>query len=126
MVLDQAELTLVNVGARWCQPCIEETETLDSEIFAPFCGRGLRVVQLMFQDEESERATSLFCNEWRSQFQLNFPVLYDPLFTANQYFESVQAETPLNFLVSPSGEILYKEVGTPAGDLATRIDTLLP
>jgi len=125
-VIAQAPLTLFNVGAGWCQPCIEETETIDVEIFSEFCGRGLRVVQVMFQDEESRAATSLFCKDWRSRYKLNFPVLYDPLFQTNQYFESVQAETPLNFLVDGNGEIVFKEFGTPAGDLNTRIDGLLP
>ena len=125
-VLAQAPVTLLNVGAGWCQPCIDETETIDEEIFGAFCGRGLRVVQIMFQDEQSRAATSLFCKEWRGRYKLNFPVVYDPLFLSNRYFESVQAETPLNFLLDANGEILFKEIGMPGADLPSRIDALLP
>lgn len=122
-ILAQSQLTLFNVGAGWCEPCVEETATLDEDIFRAFCGRGLRVVQVLFEDDQSSAATKLFCGEWRERYSLSFPVLVDPLFTTQRYFE--RAQTPVNFLIDPSGEILYKETGTPAADLPQRIDMLL-
>lgn len=125
-VLAQSELVLFNVGAGWCGPCIEETETLDQDVFREYCERGLRVIQVVFQDDESRPATGLFCRDWRQEFGLSFPVLYDPLFETNRYFESVEAQTPINFLVDASGEIVYKSVGTVAADLDERIEQFLP
>lgn len=125
-ILAQSELVLFNIGAGWCEPCIEESETLDSEIFRAFCGRGLQVVQVLFQDEQSRPATKFFCDQWRNRFGLSFPVLVDPTFQTSVYFDSVLAQTPQNFLVSSSGEILFKETGTPAADLPERIRELLP
>lgn len=123
-VLAGAELVLFNVGAGWCQPCIEESRVLDDEVFRPFCGRGLRVVQVLFQDEESGPATKLFCRQWRQEFGLSFPVLVDPLFVTESYFDA--AQTPLNMLVDPSGVIRFRQTGTVPADLTERIDTLLP
>ncbi len=125
-VLGQSEMILFNVGAGWCEPCIEESKTLDKEVFREFCGRGLQVVQVLFQDEQSRPATKLFCREWRDRYGLSFPVLVDPTFKTGRYFESVSAQTPQNFLISRTGEIVFKETGTPAADLPIRIDELLP
>lgn len=124
-ILAQSKVTLFNIGAGWCQPCVDETETLDAEIFRASCGQGLRVVQVLFQDQDAEPATKLFCSEWREQFTLSFPVLVDPLFATQKYFQSVESQTPINYLIDPTGTIRYKETGTPAGDLPQRIQSLL-
>lgn len=124
-ILGQSQLTLFNIGAGWCQPCVEESQKLDADVFRAFCGRGLRVVQVLFQDEDAEVATKLFCSDWRQQFSLSFPVLVDPLFATGKYFQSVQSQTPINFLIDTNGEIVFKETGTPAGDLPQRIDSML-
>ncbi|MBI4512202.1 MAG: TlpA family protein disulfide reductase [Deltaproteobacteria bacterium] len=123
-ILSEAELVLVSVGAGWCQPCIEESATLEAKVHAPLCARGLRVIQVLFQDDESRPATKLFCREWRERFGLRFPVLVDPLFTMQRYFQA--AQTPLNLLVDRSGIIRYRATGTAPADLPERISELLP
>jgi peroxiredoxin len=122
-VLSQSSLTLFNVGAGWCEPCIEETEDLDATIFREYCDDGLRVVQVLFQNERNERADAVFCEQWKERYGLSFPVLIDPLFETNKFFDS--AQTPLNILVNPQGEIVYFETGTPAFDLPEQIEGLL-
>lgn len=124
-ILSQSRLTLFNIGAGWCEPCVTETQTLDAEIFREFCGRGLRVVQVLFEDEASEIPSTRFCQDWRESFGLSFPVLVDQLFVSEKYFVSVASQTPINFLVDSSGEIVFKSTGTPPADLAERIDALL-
>ena len=125
-ILAGSQLVLVNIGAGWCEPCVEETETLDSDIFRRFCGRGLGVSQVLFQDTKSRPASKLFCSQWRQQYQLSFPVVVDPLFTTEDFFESVQSQTPINVLVDSAGEIVFRSTGAPPADLAERIDELLP
>lgn len=125
-VLAQSELLLFSVGAGWCEPCIEESEILDKQIFRAYCARGLRVVQVLFQDDQSRPATGLFCQQWTERFAMSFPVLKDPLFETERFFTSITEQTPVNLLVEPTGTIVYKEVGTPASDLPQRIDGLLP
>jgi peroxiredoxin len=122
-VLANSELVWFNVGAGWCQPCIEETPALE-ESFAKECGRGLRVVQVLFEDARADPATKLFCEQWQSEFDLTFPVLVDPLFITSEYFESVS--TPLNMLIDSSGTIVFRETGTIPTDIDQRIDALLP
>lgn len=124
-ILGQSELALFTVGAGWCEPCIEETEVLDAEIFRRFCPRGLRVVQALFQDTQSRPATRVFCRDWTERFSLSFPVVIDPLFLTERFFDDVTAQTPVNFLVSRDGVIRVVELGTPAEDLPERIDQLL-
>ncbi|RMH39116.1 MAG: hypothetical protein D6689_17495 [Deltaproteobacteria bacterium] len=125
-IVSQAELTLVSIGAGWCEPCITESQTLDADVFRAFCARGLRVVQVLFEDAQSRPATKLFCSEWKQRFALSFPVTVDPLFTTRALFDSIQAQTPLNLLVDATGKIVFKETGTPGEGLPDQIDALLP
>lgn len=125
-LMADAELVMFNVGAGWCKPCIDESETLDCDIFVPFCGRGLRVVQVLFQKEDGLPATKLFCKQWRERFGLSFPVVVDPTFATAKYFQDPSSQTPLTLLVDKEGTIVFREVGEPSGDLDLRIDGLLP
>ena len=125
-VLAHGELVLLNVGAGWCQPCIEETTTLNAHIFEPYCREGLRVVQVLFQDQNANPATKLFCREWREQYGLDFPVLVDPLFVTERYFDAVV--TPLNLLINADGTIVYRSEGEVPGavldeEIASRLGT---
>ena len=124
--LSQAELVLLNVGAGWCGPCIEETRVMEEEIFQPFCSRGLRIVQVLFEDADALPTTSLFCQQWRDEYELTFPVLRDTLFTVESYFDDHMTQTPLNLLIDREGVIRYREEGIAPGDLATQIEALLP
>ena len=123
-LLGGAELVLFNVGAGWCQPCIDETEELEAKVNQRFCGRGLRTIQVLFEDDQSRPATKLFCRQWRESFGLTFPVVVDPLFTTERYFEA--AQTPLNLLVDKAGVIRFRATGKPPSDFEDRIDQLLP
>ena len=122
-VLAGAELVLLNVGAGWCQPCVEETRTLEAEVFGPFRGRGLAVVQVLFEDALARPATGFFCREWSENFGLTFPVLRDPLFLTGRFFDDAQAQTPLNLLVTPDGRIVARDVGGAApGELVRLVE----
>jgi len=121
-----SKLTLVSVGAGWCQPCIEETKRLEAEVFRESCQQGLRVVQVLFEDEQAKPATALFCSRWRDRFGLTFPVLRDPLFETSRYFSNPATEAPLNLLVRPDGEIAARVTGYVEGELPALIESLLP
>ena len=90
-----------------------------------FCGRGLKVVQVLFQDEQAAPATGLFCRQWKERHGLTFPVLKDPLFVTDIYFSDPSAQTPINLLVDQNGVIVYREVGISATNLPSVIDTML-
>ncbi len=123
-VLGAGQMTLMTVGAGWCQPCIEETKELEAAVHARFCGRGLRIVQVLFQDEQSRPATKFFCRQWRDRFGLRFPVVVDPLFTTERYLSA--AQVPLNLLVDRDGVVRLRTTGEVPHDFVARIDALLP
>ena len=122
-ILANSELVLFNVSAGWCRSCVDETRTLEEEVFNNFCGRGLKIVQVLFQDEQARPATKLFCSQWRDTFGLTFPVLVDPLFITEKYLESSQ--TPLNLLIDKEGVIRYRTTGPVPGDFNSQIEDLL-
>ncbi len=124
-VLAGAELVLFNVGAGWCAPCVEETLRLEDEVFRRYCGQGLAVVQVLFEDADARPATGFFCKAWQAQYRLTFPVVKDPLFSVERFFEDAATQTPLNLLVDGEGRILWREVGTAAEGLAAEIEARL-
>ena len=76
-----------------------------------FCSRGLRVVQILYQDQNVAPATPTFCEQWTEEFGLSFPVLTDPFFSREVWFDDAQSQTPLNLLVSREGIVLERMVG---------------
>ena len=125
-VVQSAELTLVNVGAGWCRPCIEETAKLEAEVHDAFCPSGVRVVQILYQDQNFSPATPTFCRAWREEHGLEFPVLIDPLFGREVWFEDAQSQTPLNLFVDADGVIRERLVGEHEdGFLQSTISSLL-
>jgi len=121
-ILGDAKVVLFNVGSGWCQPCIDEAKELEP-LYRTRCGKGLRVVQVLFQDEDGLPAPKAFCRDWRKKFGMSFPVLVDPLFKTQRYFEASQ--TPLNLLVDHTGTIRMQATGQVPPDLNVRIDQLL-
>jgi hypothetical protein len=119
-----AALTLVVVGSGWCVPCREEAARAEADLYVPFRDRGLRIVEILFEDDRSARATKLFCREWREQYGLTFDVLIDPLFDTMPWFNL--EGPPLNVLVDREGVVRYRRTASAAEDLHDRIDELLP
>jgi thiol-disulfide isomerase/thioredoxin len=123
-VFASARLVLLNVGAGWCTPCEAENERIVEDIHDPFCGRGLRIVEVLFQDADAGPETSLHCREWRDRFGLTFPVLKDPTFKTMAYFEG-GSQTPLNLLIDRAGVIRFRETAIAPPGLDAVIDALL-
>lgn len=116
------KLTLVDIGAGWCEPCIEEAQTLEAEVYGPNKGKGLQVISILFEDSQSLPATKAFCQQWRSTYGLTSPVLYDPTFKMQPYFAELSSSTPVNMLVDQDFTIVYKRSGEAPSDLQQTID----
>ncbi|GMV41919.1 MAG: hypothetical protein AMXMBFR64_36350 [Myxococcales bacterium] len=114
-------LTLVDIGAGWCDPCIQQAKTLDAQIYEPNKGKGLQVISILFEDSKSLPATAAFCKQWRADFGLTSPVLYDPTFKMKPYFTEVASSTPVNMLVDGDFRIIYKRSGEAPADLGQTI-----
>ncbi|NOZ01744.1 MAG: redoxin domain-containing protein [Deltaproteobacteria bacterium] len=122
-----SDLVLFNVSAGWCPPCVQETKTMETDVHQAFCKRGLRVFQVLFEDDLGNPATKLFCKQWRDRFGLTLPVVIDPLFKVKELFTGdVGGQTPLNLLVDHDGVIKFRSAGPPPTDFTDRIDGLLP
>jgi peroxiredoxin len=101
-------ITLMSIGAGWCQPCQEETPDLQAAYVA-HQAEGLAIFQLMFQDASSLPATTLFCDAWVDEYSLTFPVFIDPVGNSLDYFQSASA--PLNVIIDADGKVLWAETG---------------
>jgi thiol-disulfide isomerase/thioredoxin len=115
-------ITLVSVGAGWCEPCKEEAPELQAAAEA-LGDQGVGVVQVMFQDAGGLPATTLFCDNWTTQFGLTIPVFIDPVGNTLEFFE--QAQTPLNFVIDRDGKVLWAMTGKP-DDIQAVLTSLLP
>lgn len=112
---------LFSLGAGWCEPCKEETLELPG-IYDELHGEGFDIVQVLFQDENAERPTTGFCDEWTGQYGLPFMVLVDQIWNFYPgYLEDVQAATPVSILVDANANIRYKIEGEAPPNLELEI-----
>ncbi|NUN12385.1 MAG: redoxin domain-containing protein [Myxococcales bacterium] len=119
------KLTLIDIGAGWCGPCIDQARILDEEFYEPFKDKGLQVISILFENASGQPANSDFCEFWRDEFKLTSPVLADPTFKTKTYFTDVQSSTPVILLVDENFTIVYKRSGETPSDLKSTIEQQL-
>jgi peroxiredoxin len=122
-VLSQGDVVLFNVATGWCPRCTAETSKIETALHQAYCARGLRIVQVLTEDAQSNPASASFCAEWRARYGLTYPVLIDPGHTTAPYFAG--GAQPLNLLVDRLGVIRYRSVGVQAQGLPAAIEGLL-
>ena len=112
---DYNKALLLSIGAGWCEPCIEETEELMPEVYAPLYDQGLEIVQVLFQDDGAQPPTKSFCRDWRDDRfpdRLQFFVALDQTFGwADEFLIDPQASTPVTMLLDANANIRFKVVG---------------
>jgi len=119
------DLLLLTIGAGWCAPCLTEMKEIEQKVHAAFCGRGLGIVSVIYQDGKLRIPTSSYCALWKKQFGLTFPVLLDQLGQTRK-FMGVQINLPLNFLLEASTmKVLARWSGAPPTDLNAQLDAEL-
>jgi len=108
------KLLLVTTAAGWCTACIEEQPWLE-EIYGQYRDRGLAIVVALFEDASFNPATPALAADWVSDYQVSFPVVADPDFLFEPYYDATS--TPMNMIVDvTSMEILWVVSG---GDKTT-------
>lgn len=96
-------LTLVNLWATWCGPCVEEFPDLET-LHREFKDSGLRVLGINVDEMDADRITA-FVNELGA----TFPIALDP---GADYQDTVGAVAmPTSFLVTDNGELIRKWSG---------------
>jgi len=115
---------LINIGAGWCGPCLEETLEFP-ELYAEYHDQGIEIVQILFQDWDAQTPSKSFCGDWSTGqwaaegggaqdvgINLQFPVALDQVYDwTSQYLSDPAAATPVNFLLDANGTIRWKLEG---------------
>ncbi len=110
----QSALTLLSVGAGWCEPCKAEAPLLQ-EAAEKLSGQNVQIIQLLFQDAASLPATTVFCQNWVETYSLSIGVYIDPVGSSLDYFDV--ATTPLNVIIDRNGKVLWATVGIIEDDI---------
>ena len=104
----RGEVVVVNFWASWCVPCREEAPALQA--FAQrWEGRGVRLVGIVYNDEQSEAAA------FRDRFRLTYPQALDPGGRAAIDFGVFGI--PETYVIAADGTLMAKPLG--AVDAAT-------
>jgi len=118
-----AKITLLSIGAGWCEPCREETPQLQA-IHESLQSEGIRVVQVLLEDTQTNPASTTFCNAWVDEFDLTLPVFIDPVGATKAAFNNPLL--PLNVVVDSEGRVLWSQVGVIPDGLDQILLDLLP
>ena len=104
----RGQIVVVNFWASWCVPCREEAPELQA--FAErWDGRGVRLVGIVYNDEESEAAA------FRDRYRLTYPQALDPGGRAAIDFGVFGV--PETYVIAGDGTVMAKLLG--AVDAAT-------
>ena len=120
-----SSMTVISIAAGWCQPCIIESTQLTEQITERFRDDGVRVIQILVQNEMFLEPTPEFCVNWVERFGLTNIELLDPAQLTNIYFPS--DSLPATIIVDREGIIRFRENGATEGliSLRTKIEQLL-
>lgn len=120
-----ATLTVVSIAAGWCPPCIRESMELTETITEPYGELGVRVIQVLTQDESYSEPTRSFCSAWVNTYDLTNVELIDPTQLTAIYFPG--NSLPATIIVDRNGMIRFRENGATEGlvTLRSALDELL-
>ncbi|MEM9071211.1 MAG: redoxin family protein [Myxococcota bacterium] len=111
-------LTVISIAAGWCMPCIIESQQLTEEITERYRADGVRVIQILTQDQNFREPTQDFCSTWVERFNLTNVELIDPAQITNIYFPD--NALPSTIIVDSTGTIRFRENGAADGLLSLR------
>lgn len=119
-----ARFTVLGIAAGWCMPCIYETGMLPA-LQAEYEPQGVRLIQVMYQDESYRAASNEYCQAWVDRFGLTNIELNDPAQATQIYFPD--GALPSTVIVDSTGTIVYRENGASSNlsSLRTKLDMLL-
>ena len=119
-----ARFTVLGIAAGWCNPCIYETGMLPA-LQAEYEPQGVRIIQVMYQDEDYRAASNAYCQAWVDRFGLTNVELNDPSQKTQIYFPD--GALPSTVIIDSTGTIVYREnaASSNLSSLRTKLDELL-
>jgi hypothetical protein len=118
-------LTVISIAAGWCGPCIYESMNLTEQVTEMYRAQGVRVIQVLVQDEDYNEASGAYCQAWVDRFELTNVELVDPTGATQIYFPG--GSLPSTIIVDREGIIRFREQGASKGlvSLRAKLDELL-
>jgi len=96
-------LTLINLWATWCAPCIEEFPDLE-ELHEEWSGQGLRVLGINVDEMDTEHISAFV-----AELGTTFTIALDP---GADYQDTVgSVAMPMSYLVGDDGVLIQKWTG---------------
>lgn len=117
--------TVISIAAGWCPPCIAESRELTDRVTEAYRDSGVRVIQILVQDESYAAPTLSYCESWVDRFGLTNIELIDPEQITQIYFPG--NALPSTIIVDREGVIRFRENGATEGlvSLTNKLDELL-
>lgn len=128
-----AALTVVDFEAGWCTASGLVTDRLTSQVIEPYAARGVRVIQVLQQNEAFAAPDTTFCHQWITRHALFGSVeLIDP--TGFSQILTPASSFPTYVVLDRTGTIRARGTGIEAytaagasdlGELTRTLDALL-
>ncbi len=121
-----ARFTVISIAAGWCMPCRYESQNLTEQVTSVYGPRGVRVIQVLVQDDDYRAANGAFCDAWVARYNLTQNIeLIDADGTTQIYFPG--GSLPSTIIVDSHGTIVWRENGVVMwlGTLKAKLDMLL-
>ena len=100
---------LLTTTAGWCASCKEEQGKLRA-LYRDLSDHGFLIVSAMFEDDNYGPATPEQAGDWKSRYELPYPVVADPPFVLSAYYD--ESRTPMMMVVDvDTMEILLLTTG---------------
>ncbi len=114
-------LTVINIAAEWCAPCIEESRQLTDLVVRPYAPRGVRVIQIIIQNADYGPPDLDLCNRWVARFNLteNIEVIDPAGVTAGAFPSGL---LPSTVILDETGTIIHREDGAAPGLVTLRAE----
>lgn len=123
---DDHRVTVLSIAAEWCSPCQMETAEMTEQLVEAYAGRGVRVIQVMYQNADYGAPDLDLCDRWVDRFDLSGQVeVIDPEGLVGASFPT--GSLPSTLIIDRNGRIVERHDGyeTGLGTIRAAIDAEL-
>jgi thiol-disulfide isomerase/thioredoxin len=118
----RGSVILLNITTMWCNPCRQEAGELMA-LYDEYKAQGLEIVMIVLEDEDQNIADLSDLVRWVNEFNLTFPVLYDPDSSTKNLYQAINV--PTNIIIDRDFVIQYRQSGYRPPEILETIQKLL-